>query len=171
MAVDLSTSQVVVAQMNKLLNGTPFPHFDVDTILHGHLTIPEYFSGHYGVILFYRGAWCPYCNAQLAAYVRAQAQLDKASIRVVALSVDDATTTRATAEKRNITFPLGHSANARMLSELVGAYMNADPEYLQSAGFVIDQAGRLLTAVYSSGAIGRLMPDDVVGFVQHMKES
>jgi len=40
--------------------------------------------------LFYRGAWCPYCNAQLRAFERASQALAGNGIRVAALSVDDA---------------------------------------------------------------------------------
>ncbi len=29
----------------------------------------------FGVVLFNRGAWCPYCNAQLAAFQRASDRL------------------------------------------------------------------------------------------------
>jgi peroxiredoxin len=32
------------------------------------VTVPETFAGQFGVVLFYRGAWCPYCNAQLRAF-------------------------------------------------------------------------------------------------------
>jgi hypothetical protein len=36
---------------------------------------------------------------------------------------------------------------------------------------VLDPAGRIITAVYSSNAIGRLMPEDVVGFIKHVMEA
>ena len=47
------------------------------------------FAGQFGVVLFYRGAWCPYCNAQLRAFQRASPTLADAGVQVVALSVDD----------------------------------------------------------------------------------
>jgi hypothetical protein len=34
---------------------------------------------------------------------------------------------------------------------------------------VLDPDGRLLIVVYSSGAIGRLVPDDVIGFVKYVE--
>jgi len=34
---------------------------------------------------------------------------------------------------------------------------------------VLDPEGRVAISVYSSGAIGRLMPDDVAGFVAYAK--
>ena len=42
--------------------------------------------------------------------------------------------------------------------------------YLQSTGFVMDPAGQVVVSVYSSGAIGRLVPDDVVGLVRYLRE-
>ena len=53
------------------------------------------FAGDFGVVLFFRGSWCPYCNAQLRAFERASRALAEVGIRVVALSVDDAATTAA----------------------------------------------------------------------------
>ena len=155
--------------MPRLYNGDLFPRLVVDTIAHGQLVLPDYLGGHYGVVLFYRGSWCPYCNAQLAAFVRTEAQLTELGIRLVALSVDDAPTTTLTAEKRHIAFPLGYGADARGLAEATGAYFNRDPIYLESTGFVLDPDGRVITVVYSSNAIGRLMPDDVVGFVKYLQ--
>jgi hypothetical protein len=34
---------------------------------------------------------------------------------------------------------------------------------------VVDRDGRILTAVYSSGAIGRWAPDDIVDFVRYIE--
>jgi len=35
---------------------------------------------------------------------------------------------------------------------------------------VLDPAGNVIVSVYSSGAIGRLVPDDVVGLVRYLRE-
>ena len=37
------------------------------------------------------------------------------------------------------------------------------------AGFVPDPDGRVIVSVYSSGAIGRLVPDDVVGLIRYLR--
>ena len=47
--------------------------------------------------------------------------------------------------------------------------INPDPVYLQSTGFVLDPGGKVIVSVYSSGAIGRLAPDDVVGLVRYLR--
>jgi peroxiredoxin len=133
-------------------------------------TLPGAFAGGFGVVLFYRGSWCPYCNAQLRAFQRAEDTLAELGVRVAALSVDDEATTAALVEKLRLTFPVGHSADAAAVSEATGAFVNPDPEYLQSTGFVLDQDGTVVVSVYSSGAIGRLVPEDVAGLVRYLRE-
>lgn len=149
--------------MPTLQNGQLFPELKLSAVGGGTLSLPGDLAGSYGIVLIYRGSWCPYCNAQLAAFSRAQGALEEVDARVVALSVDDEATTAALIEKRRLGFPIGHSADAAAVSAAVGAYTNSDPVYLESTGFVLAPDGTVLTAVYSSGAIGRLMPDDVLG--------
>ena len=154
-----------------LLNpGDPFPRLMVETTDGQSLTIPDAFAGDFAVVLFYRGAWCPYCNAQLRAFQRAGQVLADNGIRVAALSVDDQETSAALAAKHKLTFPVGYGADARAVAGLTGAFVNPDPAYLQSTGFVLDPAGKVIVSVYSSGAIGRLVPDDVVGLVRYLRE-
>jgi hypothetical protein len=40
------------------------------------------------------------------------------------------------------------------------------PLYVQATGFILDLNGNVITSVYRSGAIGRLLPDDVLGLVK-----
>jgi hypothetical protein len=62
-------------------------------------------------------------------------------------------------------------ADARAVSAVTGAVVNDKPVCLQATGFILDSDGRIVTAVYSTRAIGRLMPDDVLGFIRHLKSS
>jgi peroxiredoxin len=154
-----------------LLNpGEPFPRLTISTTDDQTLTIPDAFAGDFGVVLFYRGSWCPYCNAQLRAFERAGETLAAAGVKVAALSVDDNEATAALVARHKLTFPVGYGAVAPAIASLTGAFVNPDPVYLQSTGFVLDPAGKVIVSVYSSGAIGRLVPDDVVGLVRYLRE-
>ncbi|WP_327592694.1 peroxiredoxin family protein [Streptomyces chartreusis] len=154
-----------------LLNaGAEFPALKASTVGGGTVDIREQLAGGFGVVLFYRGSWCPYCTAQLRAFQRASDRFAQAGIKVVALSVDDEATTRELVEKHKLTFPVGHSADAHAIAEATGAFVNDDPVHLQSTGFVLAPDGTVITAVYSNGAIGRLVPEDVLGLVSHLKE-
>jgi peroxiredoxin len=154
-----------------LLNpGDPFPRLTISTTDDQTLTLPDAFAGDFGVVLFYRGAWCPYCNAQLRAFERSGQALADLGIRVAALSADDADATAALVAKHQLTFPVGYGVVVPAVAALTGAFVNPDPVYLQSAGFVLDPAGNVIVSVYSSGAIGRLVPEDVIGLVRYLRE-
>jgi len=155
--------------MTRLQNGQSFPALTVPAIGGGTIQIPGTLRGSYGVVLFNRGAWCPYCQAQLAGFQRASEKLAETGIKVVALSVDDEATTVGTIEKFKLSFPLGHSADADRVAAITGAYTNETPRYLQATGFLLAPDGKILNAVYSSGAIGRLVAEDVVGMVAYLK--
>jgi peroxiredoxin len=150
--------------------GDTFPELSLTAPGGEIVTIPEGFAGQFGVVLFTRGAWCPYCNAQLRAFHRARTILGEAGIRVAALSVDDEITTATLVARHGLTFPVGFGADARAVAGLTGAFVNANPLYLQPAGFVLDPRGKVLISVYSSGAIGRLVPEDVAGLVSYVRE-
>jgi peroxiredoxin len=155
---------------NLLEPGDRFPAIPVAVAGDEAIVLPDALAGRFGVVLLFRGKWCPYCNAQLRAFQRAQERLAELGIRVVALSVDDEPTTRTLIGEHGLTFPVGHSADAASLHDSLGAFLNAQPAYLQSTGFVLDPDGRVIVSVYSSGAIGRLVPDDVIGLVRYLRE-
>jgi peroxiredoxin len=150
--------------------GDTFPQLTLNIPGARAIQVPGWFAGEFGVVLLNRGAWCPYCTAQLRAFQRAGDSLAAAGIRVAALWVDDEQTTAEFTAKHGLTFPLGHSADARAVARLTGAFVNEDPLYLQSTGFVLDPQGKVIVSVYSSGAIGRLVPEDVIGLVGYLRE-
>lgn len=155
--------------MPGLNNGDTFPSLTLDTVGDGTLPVTHHLAGSYGAILIYRGSWCPYCNAQLAGFARAKEKLDELGLRVIALSVDNRADAAALVEKHRLNFPVGYGVDADKIAASTGAYVNDAPRYLQSTGFVLDPNGKVITAVYSSGAIGRLVAEDVNGFVRYVK--
>jgi peroxiredoxin len=150
--------------------GDTFPELTLNIPGAQAIQVPGALAGEFGVVLFNRGAWCPYCTAQLRAFQRAGDALTRAGVRVAALWADDETTTAEFAARHGLTFPLGHSAGARAVAGLTGAFVNEDPLYLQSTGFVLDPRGTVIVSVYSSGAIGRLVPEDVIGLVGYLRQ-
>jgi peroxiredoxin len=150
--------------------GDTFPALTVMPVDAPPLELPQAVQDHFAVVLFFRGAWCPYCNAQLRAFQRAAEKLAEADIKLIALSVDDEATTRGMVAKHSLAFPVGHGADPQALSAVTGAFVHPDPAYLQSTGFVLDPEGRVIVSVYSSGAIGRLVPEDVLGMVRYVRE-
>ncbi|MGC2487016.1 MAG: peroxiredoxin family protein [Acidimicrobiales bacterium] len=156
--------------MTLLHPGEMFPRLTVTPTNGAAFELPDALGGHFGVVLFYRGSWCPYCNAQLRAFQRASESLAEVDTQVVALSVDDEATTAELVSKHGLTFPVGYGADAHAIAEVTGAFVNPEPLFLQSTGFILDPTGRVVVSVYSSGAIGRLVPEDVVGMIRYIRE-
>lgn len=154
--------------MSLLNTGQTFPQLDVPAVAGGMLSLPGDLAGSFGVVLIYRGWWCPYCTTQLAAFARAAGTFAEIGIKVVALSVDDEATSAALVTKLGLPFPVGHSADPDKVAATTGAFLNDDPRCLQPTGFVLAPDGSVVNAVYSSGAIGRLEPDDVAGLVTYL---
>ncbi|GAA4520836.1 peroxiredoxin-like family protein [Actinoallomurus oryzae] len=81
---------------------------DDRTLLDPHgaqTTVYDALGGHISVVVFYRGAWCPYCNLALATY-RAQLlpELEHRGVNLVAISPqtpDGSLTTRDKNELRS----------------------------------------------------------------------
>ena len=157
-------------QKTPLRPGDPFPTLTVALPEGRTLRLPDNLVGHYGVVLFYRGSWCPYCIAQLRAFQRSLDRFAGMDTLVIALSVDDEATTRDLIAKHGLQFPVGHSADVRAIATTTGAFVNNDTMYLQPTGFVLDPGGRVAVSVYSSGGIGRLTPEDVIGLIGYLRE-
>jgi peroxiredoxin len=150
--------------------GDQFPALTLALAGGGTLRVPDDLADHFSVILFYRGSWCPYCNAQLRAFQRSLDRFAALGILVAALSVDDEATTKNLIATHGLQFPIGHSADARVVAATTGAFVSDDPAHLQSTGFILDPRSRVVLSVYSSGAIGRLVPDDIIGLVRYLRE-
>lgn len=149
--------------------GDVFPTLTITPPGDRPIRLPDAFAGNFGVVLFSRGSWCRSCVEQLRAFERSTARFAKAGIQVVALSADDEATTSEFIAKYGISYPIGHSADVTAISESTGAFVSVDPPHLQSTGFVIDRSGKVDISVYSCGAIGQLLPDDILDEVRDLE--
>lgn len=158
--------------MPRLQNDQIFPHLEIPAIGGGVLDLPGDLAGMFGVILIYRGHWCPFCNEQVAAFVDAAEALATNGIKIVALSVDGEAPTADFIAKHHIPFKVGHSAKIETIVAATGAYQSHHPvrgHFLENTGFVLAPDGTVVNALYSSRAIGRLVPNDVGRLVAFMK--
>ena len=94
---------------------------------------------------------------------------------MIAASVDEEKHSLSTVESLGLTFPVAHGLPVVETARTIGGYYDATPRgqapYLQSTGFVLGPDRRILLAVYSSGAIGRLGWQDVIGMVEYAQKS
>jgi hypothetical protein len=165
----MSFTDRMEALMVLLHPGDKFPALTVALAAGGFLQLPDALDGHFGVVLFYRGAWCPYCNAQLRAFQRAKDDLTEVRPgRRVQLTARRHPPGARLAQARRACRIMSFTDRSA-LAAATGAMINDDPVFLQSTGFVLNPAGQVVVGVYSTGAIGRLVPDDVIGLIRYLR--
>jgi peroxiredoxin len=153
--------------------GDTFPGLELTLTNGRRLRLPADLTQPFNVVLVNRGGWCPFCTAQLKGFQAGLPKLAQEGIGVVSLSTDTLANASAVVAENKIEFAVGYGASLDAVAEAVGVYYDPKPAhtapYLQSAGFVLGPGAKVLNAVYSSGAIGRLVWQDVLGLVQYVK--
>ena len=89
-------------------------------------------------------------------------------VRVIVASVDSAEQSATLAEELGlVNLEMASGLDAVAVAASVGGYLDtSDDPFLQPTAFVLDPENRVVMSVYSSGALGRLSPGDVVKVVQ-----
>ena len=129
----------------------------------------------WNVVLFNRGHWCPFCVAQLKSFQSGLDKLAAEGIGVLSASVDTLEHAKETQANTGATFPIAYGLPVKETAAAIGAFYDPAPThtapYIQSTGFVLAPGGKILVSVYSSGAIGRLAWQDVLGLVRYAKSA
>ena len=150
-----------------------FPDFKVKLINGEEVQARKPTPHDWNVILFYRGSWRPFCQMQLKSFQNGLEKLEAEGIEVLAASVDSLEKAKETAQQTGATFPIAYDLSVEDFAKATGAFYDEKPAhtapYLQATGFVINPSGKVVLSVYSSGAIGRLGWQDVVGLVRYLK--
>lgn len=160
---------------NKILDtGDVFPNLTFNTIDGGQIQSATRLRGSWNVILFYRGFWCPFCKNQLKSFQSGLEKLTAEGIGVLAVSVDSLEKSKGTQKETGATFPIAYGLPVKETAEIIGAFYDAAPThtapYIHSTGFLVSPEGKVVVSVYSSGAIGRLVWQDVLTMVQYNKK-
>lgn len=92
--------------------------------------------------------------------------LATAEINVVGLSVDPLDKARKTVVELKLDFPLAWGLKLPQDADRIGAWRDDRRPMIQPSEFVIGRDGKILSATYSTGPIGRLRADDVLAYVR-----
>jgi peroxiredoxin len=106
----------------------------------------------------------------LAAFEKAQPRLEEEGIRVVAASTDPLDKATETVKEHGLTLPVGYGLPLKETAAMFGSFYEERRGVLQSTGFVLRPDHTIVVAQYSSGPIGRLVWQDVLGLAQFYKK-
>lgn len=94
------------------------------------------------VLIFYRGGWCPYCNAQLGKLAEAQDQLVQMGYQLLAVSPDRPAELQSTLDKGNYKYQLLSDSKMNLVKAFGLAFHVDDGtvEKYQHFGIDLDKA-------------------------------
>lgn len=106
----------------------------------------------------------------MAAFDRAQDKLQADGIRAIAASTDPQEKATETVAEFGLSIPVGYGLPVKETAAALGAFFEERRGVLHATGFVIKPDRTIAVAQYSTGPIGRLVWQDVLGLVQHYKK-
>jgi peroxiredoxin len=163
--------------------GAPAPRFVLPDIHGTSRALDDLLAAGPVVLVFYRGAWCPYCNLQLRAFQGSLGAIEAAGATLVAVSPQTPDNSLSFAEKEGLGFTVLsdlHNTVARdyglvfrqadaptATQQRLGidlAKVNGDDSYElpTAATFVIDTGGVIRYRSISADYRWRVGPDEVL---------
>ncbi len=90
------------------------------------------------VLVFYRGGWCPYCNAQLAGLAKSADELKAMGYQIIGVSPDSPAELKKTIGKNKLDYTLVSDSKAQLI-DAMGVGFTVDTETLEKyKGYGID---------------------------------
>ena len=106
----------------------------------------------------------------MAAFERALDKLRDEGISVVAASTDPLEKAKETVSEHSLTLPVGYGLPLKETAATFGAFYEERRGFLQASGFMVKPDKTIAVAQFSSGPIGRLVWQDILGLVQFYKK-
>ena len=87
-------------------------------------------------------------------------------LTIVAGSVEPRELVQEMAEKAGVSFPMAYGVT-RADADLLGSWWSDDRGgYIQPTEFLLGRGGTVLGAMYASGPVGRVSPDEAIHFIE-----
>lgn len=111
-----------------LLIGEKIPNVTLKSVENTDVDLMELISKKRTVLVFYRGGWCPYCNAHLVALAEAAKELLALGYQIIAISPDAPASLKVTDHKEKLNYLLLSDSTGK-LSKSVGVAFQAPENY------------------------------------------
>jgi peroxiredoxin len=150
-------------KVQPLAKGVAVPDVTLKTIDGKSLALKAETGAKPTVIIFYRGGWCPYCNAHLADVQKAEKELLALGYQILAICPDSAKALRATMDDDKLTYTLLSDADMQATGAFGLAYGLDDATVAKYKSFGVPITAQHLgmywlpvPAVYIVGKDGRI---------------
>lgn len=108
--------------ISPLLIGEKIPDITLRALDGKPKFMSEILDNHKTILVFYRGGWCPYCNAQLIALAKTEAELIDLGYQIIAVSPDSPKSLAHTEEEDEIGYQLFSDSRGELTKAVGIAY-------------------------------------------------
>lgn len=105
-----------------LLIGEKIPDITLKTSENADVQLSDLLKKKKTVLVFYRGGWCPYCNAHLQALAEAEKQILDLGYQIIAVSPDSPENLKITEEKDKVKYTLLSDSKGELIKAVGIAY-------------------------------------------------
>lgn len=172
--------------------GNIAPDFSGVTYAGNKIQLSDLYKKGPVILIFYRGAWCPYCNLHLRAFQERLKDFNALEATLLAVSVDKVEYAAKTVkddslgfevisdpeaeilEKYNVVFRVSDDLAEKYLSEYkidLEAYSGRKDHIIAvPATYVIDKTGRIVFAYANEDYKVRTEPQEILNFLENMNK-
>ncbi len=126
----LSIGQVASSQeeISPLLIGEKIPEIEIISVNNSPVELKSIFDKKPTVLLFYRGGWCPYCNAHLSDIQGVENEILDLGYQIVGISPDSPANLKTTEKDKDIQYQLYSDAQGDLIKAM-GIAFKAPEKY------------------------------------------
>ncbi len=176
--LNLPTGNAQVADVAEniapLLIGERIPDAQLKDTDGKEVSLLQVFTEKPTVLVFYRGGWCPYCNAQLSALAKTEAEILKLGYQIVAVSPDNFKNLRPTIETDQLHYQVFSDGEAKLIKQIGIAFRTPEKAMsyiMEKTGneaaealpvpsvFVVDKKGKILFEYLNPDYKTRMSPE------------
>ncbi|RIJ48385.1 AhpC/TSA family protein [Maribellus luteus] len=126
-------------QVSPLLIGEQVPDAELKSANNTTHKLSDVLAEKPGVLLFYRGGWCPYCNAHLSDIQEVESEIISLGYQIIAVSPDAPENLKITEEDKSIRYKLYSDADGELIKAM-GIAFKAPGQY---SGLLNEKSGGL----------------------------
>lgn len=114
--------------ISPLLISEKIPPVNIRTLEGASIPMTDILKQNSSVILFYRGGWCPFCNAHLSAVGEIQEEIKDLGYQIIAISPDAPEQLKETTRKQELDYLLFSDASGELI-QAMGIAFRAPERY------------------------------------------
>ena len=117
------------AEAKPLAVGVKVPNATLRTLGNEEVKLHDVLRDKPSVVIFYRGDWCPYCNAHLSDLATMEPEFEKRGYQIVAISPDSPADLNKTMTKDHLNYKLFSDSSAEAIKKFGVGYRLDDATF------------------------------------------